>query len=541
MKKTNIISDIKAIMYLKVMELKNNITEIFKHPIRAIIEVSKFVLPIMFALIPFIFNTKKQGKVISMDSSSVNIIGATIMLLVIIIFFMNLYKAVVKYYPTQYSTADVNFLFTSPMSSRTIYSFSIIKQISISFLGSLVIILPFYVILKSLNILISALGTVVTFSGIALFIIVIKTLNFFLYSISKRFNIAFFIESMVIILIASVILYFCISLYRSGNMINNAIVILSGKTFGLIPIIGWSRELIMGGFTGIISVSSLMKMSAFVIIMMFITIYFATDYYEEAIVSVERTASIKNKNLDEVETKSTNKKKVKNVSITWDLKREYAFLWKELIINKRKSKGTTALVLKYVFFAVVGGIAGYLLRKQNYMNIILLVLIFSISLNSASNGFMAGVQYELKKSYIFLLPGKIKNKILAINMLPVIKIVLRNSVIIIFLIIFVKVTLLQFLSMLVLVNSFNLINLFTTIVIKVILPSENEKNILLVYVKAILEFIAIIPAIGIGVLVWYFSKEIEASIFVFGAASLLSIVGLLWISEALFKRVEFEK
>ncbi|AKA68410.1 putative ABC exporter domain-containing protein [Clostridium scatologenes] len=541
MKKTNIINDIRAIMYLKIMEFKNNIMEIFKHPIRAIIEVSKFVLPIIFAMIPFIFNTKKRGNAISIDGSLANIIGSVIMLLVIIIFFMNLYKAVVKYYPTQYSTADVNFLFTSPISSRTIYSFSIAKQISISLIGSFIIILPFYAMLKSLNILISDLGTVYTFIGIVLFIIVIKTLNFFLYSISKRFNIAFLIESMVIILIASVILYFGISLYRSGDIINNVIVILNGKTFGLIPIIGWTRELIMSGFTGIISVSSLMKMSAFVILMMFITIYFATDYYEEAIVSVERTASMKNKNLDEVETKSANKKKVKNINITWNLKKEYAFLWKELIINKRKSKGTIVLVLKYVLFAVVGGIAGYLLRKQNYVNIISLVLIFSISLNSASNGFMEGVQYELKKSYIFLLPGKIKNKILAINMLPVIKIVLRNSIIIAFLTIFIKVTLLQFLSMLILVNSFNLINLFTTIVIKVILPSESEKNILLIYIKAILEFIAVIPAVGVGVLVWYFSKEIEASIFVFGAASLFSIVGLLWISEALFKRVECVK
>ncbi|AWI05270.1 putative ABC exporter domain-containing protein [Clostridium drakei] len=541
MKKTNIINDIRAIMYLKIMEFKNNIMEIFKHPIRAIIEVSKFVLPIIFAMIPFIFNTKKQGNTISIDGSSANIIGSVIMLLVIIIFFMNLYKAVVKYYPTQYSTADVNFLFTSPISSRTIYSFSIAKQISISLIGSLIVILPFYAMLKSLNILISDLGTVYTFIGIVLFIIVIKTLNFFLYSISKRFNIAFLIESMVIILIASVILYFGISLYRSGDIINNVIVILNGKTFGLIPIIGWTRELIMAGFTGIISVSSLMKMSAFVILMMFITIYFATDYYEEAIVSVERTASMKNKNLDEVETKSVNKKKVKNINITWDLKKEYAFLWKELIINKRKSKGTIVLVLKYVLFAVVGGIAGYLLRKQNYVNIISLVLIFSISLNSASSGFMEGVQYELRKSYIFLLPGKIKNKIFAINMLPVIKIVFRNSVIISFLTIFVKITLLQFLSIWVLVNSINLINLFTTVVMKVILPSENGKNILLIYVKAILELIATIPAVGVGVLVWYVSKKIEASIFIFGAASLLSIVVLLWISEALFKRVECEK
>ncbi|MBV7272495.1 hypothetical protein I6U48_06140 [Clostridium sp. PL3] len=78
-------------------------------------------------------NTKKVKKVIIISSSTVNIRRSSNDCSYNN-FFINIYKAVVKYYPTQYSPADVNFLFMSPMSSRTIYAFSIAKQVIITFL-----------------------------------------------------------------------------------------------------------------------------------------------------------------------------------------------------------------------------------------------------------------------------------------------------------------------------------------------------------------------------------------------------------------------
>ncbi|WP_411681394.1 putative ABC exporter domain-containing protein [Clostridium thailandense] len=263
--------------------------------------------------------------------------------------------------------------------------------------------------------------------------------------------------------------------------------------------------------------------------------YDISNYYEEALVSVERTSAIRNNNLEKL---ATNKKEAKIVKMNWNFRREYAFLWKALIISKRKSRGKLLVILKYAIFAAIGGIAGYLLRNQGYKDIIILALVFSVSSAQAGgSAFGEGVQYELKKSYIFLLPGEVKNKILAINILPAAKIILRNLVIVIFLKVFSKVTLVQLLSIWVLISSSNLINLFTEVVMKVILPSENGKNMLLTYIKTILEILVLIPAVGIGAGIWFVSKKIELSIFAFGAASLLSIMALLQISELLFDRI----
>lgn len=55
------------------MEFKNNIMLILKHPIRAIIEITKFALPIMLAFLPFILDTKKVKKTITIESSTMNI------------------------------------------------------------------------------------------------------------------------------------------------------------------------------------------------------------------------------------------------------------------------------------------------------------------------------------------------------------------------------------------------------------------------------------------------------------------------------------
>jgi hypothetical protein len=543
MVRTNTISGIKALVYIRLMEGKNNIKLIFTHPVRAISALLKIILPIIIAWIPFMLNSKNVKKDLPTVSLPINMIGTGIMLLIIVIFFINLYKAVENYYPTQYSAADVNFLFTSPISSRLIYAWSITKQIFNSLLGSIFMIIPMAFVLRAFNILVSDRGIIYAFIGSTLFIIVVQTLNFFLYSIAKRFNVVVLIETLVFASIAGVMVYLVTSIYGSTNVLERALEVIGGRSFDRIPFIGWVKHLIMSPFIDSAPVIEVFMLLLFVAVMMFFTVYFATDYYEEAIVSTEKRSKIldaaNKNNMEEIQELNSKKKtKVKLVEVDWNFKKAYAFLWKAAVINKRKSKGIIAELLKYVVFAAIGGVFSFVFRKQEYKEVLLFIIVFSTTFTKSNFALMEGLEYELKKNYLFLLPGRVRDKILAINTIPIIKTLVRNFVVILPMIFFLKVNIIQLLSLWVVMSSTNLINLFTIVAIKVIMPFEDNKNMILVYLRYIIEILMELPAVGLGILTWFLFKNIEGAVFVFGLSSLISVVGLLYISEALFHRLE---
>lgn len=543
MRKTNTISGIKALVYIRLMEFKNNMKLIYTHPVRAISALIKIALPIIIAWIPFLLNSKKIKKDLPAFSLPINVVGAVIMLLIIIAFFINLYKAVEKYYPTHFSAADVNFLFTSPISSRLIYAWSITKQIFNALLGTVFIIVPIFLLLRAFNILVSDRGIIYAFIGITLFIIIIQTLNFFIYSISKRFNIGVLIETLVFTSLGGTIIYLVIAIYGSNNILERAIEVIGGRNFDSIPLIGWVKRLIMSPFIDSAPMIEVGMLLLFIAFMMLFTVYFATDYYEEAMVSTDRTSKIRKavneNNMEKIQELNSNKNiKVKLVNVGWNFRKAYAFLWKDAVINKRKSKGILAEIGKYVIFATIGGVFAFLVRKQEYKEVLLFVIVFSTTFTKSNFTLMEGLEYELKKNYIFLLPGKVKDKILALNIIPIIKTLIRNLLIVVPMVFFLKLNIMQLLSLWVVLSSTNLINLFTIVAIKVIMPFEDNKNVLLVYLRYIIEILMELPAVGFGILTWFLFKNIEGAVFAFGICSLMSIVGLLYISEALFYRLE---
>ena len=137
-----------------------------------------------------------------------------------------------------------------------------------------------------------------------------------------------------------------------------------------------------------------------------------------------------------------------------------------------------------------------------------------------------------------MLPGKVGQKLLAINIIPAIKTLVRNSVIILSMAVFLKVSTIELLSFWVLLSTANILSLFTGTAIKVIVPMADKKNKLLLFVSRIIETLLQLPAVGLTVLTYFLFNNMGASLFVFNICSLLTVIGLLHISEALFCRLE---
>jgi hypothetical protein len=278
--------------------------------------------------------------------------------------------------------------------------------------------------------------------------------------------------------------------------------------------------------------------------MMILTIYWATDFYEEAIVSTEKMTKIiaasKKNNIVEIQQLTSKKEKVKKVNINWEFKKAYSFLWKDAVISSRKSKGIIFEILKYIFFIGVGVGFAFAFKDAPFYGIALTLSGFTAMFSSSSFQFMGGLEYELKKSYIFLLPGRIRDKLIAINALPCLKLILKNFLIVLPLIFLTKTSLIQVISLWILLDSIQLLNMLTIVTIKVIFPFENPKNLISVYLRIILQFTFFIPAGGLALLLWFITRNIEASLFLFALVCLLSGFLLLYISENIFYRIELK-
>ncbi|HEY5563717.1 MAG TPA: putative ABC exporter domain-containing protein [Clostridiaceae bacterium] len=545
MRRNSTATGLKVLSYIGVCQFKNQIIEIFTHPIKAISTILKILLPLAFMLTPMLLRGGNNKSSIPTINLPLNIIGAVLMLLLLIIFFINLDKAVDSYFPTGYSGATVNFLFTSPLSSRLIYAWSILGRIFSTFLTSFFMIFFIFFMLMSFKISMSTNGILYSVLGIALFTMVVQNLNFFLYSISKRFKIRKFLDIAIKLCIGGVLAYFLLLLYKSKDMLNMAINTFGGASFSKLPILGWSKTLIMSPLSKEAPLFYALMLTIFVCVMMIFTIYWATDFYEEAMVTTEKMSNFKAagkvNNIDQMQQLTNTKKvKVKNVNLNWDFKKAYSFLWKDAVIYSRKSKGPIWEIIKYILYIGIGTGLALAFSTTPFITIVLIVSVYCVMFSGSSFQFMSGLNYELKKSYIFLLPGRVRDKLLAINALPILKLILRNLLMVLPLLFLTKTTFLQVMALWILLCSIQSLNMFTVVTINVILPFESPKNMISIYLKMIIQLVAFIPAGGLAVLLWFFTKNIEASIFLFASICLLLVFFLLYISEIIFYRIELK-
>ncbi|HEX3043711.1 MAG TPA: putative ABC exporter domain-containing protein [Bacillota bacterium] len=551
MRNIKILSWAPALIYLRLMEFKNNLKLTLMKPLGLIGTICKILLP----LTTIIYGSKLLERQLLMKEEmlsfpiSGNMIGAIITLLLMVIFFISLKKAVDDYYPTQYVAADVNLLFTSPIGSRMIYAWSMGKQVGIALFVGLFTALPLFFMLRVSHITASLRVMIYACSGISLFILVVQTMRFFIYSISKRFQLATLLKTLILIGQIAGLAYLLIVFLGYGVSSWRVFQAFDVIRFERIPVIGWTESLIIGLFLNVNPIPSLIKMIILVVAMLFISIYLATDYYEEALSSTERMAKVKaaitGNNIEAVHNLISKKKvRVKRARFHWlfgkanAFRKAYAFLWKAIIINPRQSKGAFAEIIKYVFWAVVGGVFGYMFRDRTYRELIMMVIVLGMIMKKGNASLVEGLEYELKKNYLFLLPGRARDKILAINLMPVLKTLVRNLVIVLPMALFIKVNGIQLSTFWVVFCATNLMNLFAVVVMKVIFPVKERNNFFITYLSFLFEILLELPAVGMGVLTYLLFKKIEVALLIFGIGGLLTVMGLLELSEALFGRLE---
>jgi hypothetical protein len=235
-----------SLKYLFLTTLKNRITETFKRPSKLILTIIFILLLAFVFIVSFIPDNEK-----AVEQRSITELYTIIFILFYMIFILNAVNGFATG-ASFYTMADINLLFVSPVSSKKILIFGLLKQIGTSFfLGFFLLFL--YTWLNG-TYGIDPLGMFAIFIGYCLTLFCSQVTALAIYTFTtghdtgKKIIKAFF--AIITVLIAGYILF---KTLPSGNFLESAVKAADSDFFLYIPVAGWLKMFTVGVISGVSS------------------------------------------------------------------------------------------------------------------------------------------------------------------------------------------------------------------------------------------------------------------------------------------------
>lgn len=301
-----------------------------------------------------------------------------------------------------FSKADMKFLFASPIKSRMVLLYGILKQTGISFCIGLLLLLTLPWIKQIYD---------MTFANLVIllvcYLIVILTSNITAMAIylfaSDDVDKQKFVKNIIYIfcaLIFVVILLPAIAKIMTGKSILQAIVLASSApVISLIPIAGWMQVLTVSWIikNKIMFVISIIPTIAYILSTIIIILKLRSDYYEDVICRLE----IKNnpQNAPSVELiKKTGLKRGRKSSV---------FFYKQILENKRR--GDLFFDKYSVFYILAAFIFALFTQDKTLAPLFIFTVILSVFSTSP-----ARCVEEFGSPFMYLIPAGIFKKLIFI-------------------------------------------------------------------------------------------------------------------------------
>jgi hypothetical protein len=377
------------------------------------------------------------------------------------------------------------------------------------------------------------------YSGLTIMVlsILISALNFFVFSIAHRFNIGRLLKSFIKVLIIAVLAYVAWGMLSDDNVWEGLLTTLNGPLLGSIPIIGWAKTLIMAPFMSSISPLPLFSvLLASTLAIVALSIYYAIDFYEESVTVAEWAQAVIKGDISSLQSSSEKpQKKYKEIDLDWNLKGAWAFTWRQAIGNKRSQK-FIILGWDQLLLLIVGIIVGYF--SEGFSSIAGFALIYIIMYVMLVQVLPVGLQYELHKQYIYLLPDRPWQKILAVNALLSLRAGMRAMALVLPIWVLSNLTFSEALSIFLFIMSTDILVLFGMSVVNVIFPTFDSGNVLSVYLRFAIFVLSMAPAILIALLIGIPTKSFLWGYFGFAIGNFLTVFLQLLTADKIFWRME---
>ncbi|WP_255405179.1 putative ABC exporter domain-containing protein [Thermoanaerobacterium sp. RBIITD] len=272
-----------------------------------------------------------------------------------------------------------------------------------------------------------------------------------------------------------------------------------------------------------------------------ISVFFATDYYEEVIFYTEKFISIKNKtkrgNYQADYTEKQLVKKKKKVDVNFAPKGPWAYVWLKMIENKREM-GSIYFNYYNLAILVISIAFGYFLPKNEP------TIIFALAFIHAYIGwltsFISAISGELNKMYIYIIPGEGIEKLIAVNAVPILKSFITALLLIAPASILIKCGILNALTAILFILGFTTLANFSSSFLNTLLPSKADLKAVLSLFKLFAFVIVLVPVGAISVPLGIVTKSMTIGVLSADIAMLLMSGVFLLFANFAFERLELK-
>lgn len=532
------IRDFKTLLFMNFAQFKNRVKNALANPITAIREFGAFIFPFIFIFISLLGNKSKRKPIRYIKDVGKDFIGIFIIVILLLIVLYILFKASQDYKPLNFSIQDVHYLFPSPISEKSLWIFSILFG-ALGFIVSyfFIAIVIWVIFLKSIKV--SLLKLVISSLAVGVIHLFFKSLNFMLYSIKVRYNAEKIVKIISKLLVVGIFLYVILVFWFYGNksFLQTVSIISSG-----VPILSWMKDIIIYPLTTCgFPVTQFILVSIITVLLFVGSVILAVDYYEAVSENVElNNINVEEINIDKMaleESVNIDEKKVKEVEENFlhRVTGEGAFLYKNSLLFSRKSS-LRKRTMTYLILAVIFGGIGYTLRnfpKKEELQLIIALMGMSVSMGVNP---VSSIKCELTKTYIYLMPGSVKKKIIYIISHDYIRCIMTLVSVMIPLAVMARINILTAFLYIVALLMVNLAKGLSKIVVHFFIPVDDKGSGGVI--EAIIQYIVFLVPVIIGILIYFATKMIYISLLSMGVLGFIFVMLILYLSEKLFSHVE---
>ena len=474
--------DLKVLIYLDFLKIKNFFFQIFNNPILFLKKLFSIIifLGICFSsLIVSIFKNESK-KSINLEVQQASL--GTIAIISIIIILLILAHYLNDYAPSNFSISDIGYLFPSPLNNKLILFYSMIRSAIkgvANFLLSILYIILMLLALTNLS-LIGLLPIALGFFFIFLFFISLSYLFFAIKvktGLTKNFKIISYILQGIACLIVLFYLYKLWSL--NFNFVELSLSI-SNSFIVKLPVVYSVVNFISLLLTETLTppVFDILYLLVLTIFNCFLFTALDVEYYEEIAEKVairnEKLKQLKNNKRD---VHSQMEKEIKKVNLNGNSKERWGVLslyWKASIIRKRKQTSLKKYLL-FLINIIIGAIGGYFTLQGNQLISIMVISFGTIYIGLILSNF-SELSRELKNVYIYLIPGKPINKILSTVLDELLLLLIRISIMLIPSIILDSKFLILGIGCYIITLAFSLVVKLLNLIMILLMPKDNESG-----------------------------------------------------------------
>ncbi len=518
----------KGIVYLWRTTLKNQIKDLKNHPGKLV----GYIIIIALMAFVFISSAISPNNAHSNSLRSIAELGTIIYALFMFVFISQIMQGISSG-ATFFKMADVNLLFVSPVSSKKVLAYGLVRQLGMSLLISIFILFQASVLKQMYGV--RPIGVIIIFLGYFILTFISSIISMAIYSITSgnedKKKIA---KILIYLLVLPIVISILLKVKEGGRGIEAIVNGINAGCLEFLPFVGWLKALTYGLLIGETSNALLYSMSIFLGIglTIFILMKSKNEYYEDVLQATETIYKRKEdaKEGRIVDTKDTKRIKLKSSGINKG-RGASVFFFKHLLENKRAGKlflDNTTLIqtVVVIIFTLTMKEVGSIVATFAMATYIQLFMTFT-----------GRWVRELKMHYVYLIPEKPLKKLLYIISENLIKCVIDGIILFIIAGIILGSSPLEILICIIARLGFGMLFIAGDVLSQKIFKQVTGKGLLMLLTILALIILALPGIIGSVIVAIVFEIGVISIIVTFVWNMLISLI-IIWLCKNILNNIE---